>query len=93
MYTETLLKNPDCYKSTLIIFNNILYCVWEEHSKLMYCSFNGSKWSNSYKIDTDSFDNIDMYNYIYENNLGYYKQSIYIYIYIYDYIFIYEYKK
>lgn len=60
--------NNPIYESTLIIFNDILYCVWSEHSKLMYSSFNGIKWSNSYKIDTESFDNIDLYKYIYEES-------------------------
>ena len=60
--------NNTIYKSTLIIFNDILYCVWSENNKLMYSSFNGTKWSNCYKIDTKSFDNIDMYKYIYEES-------------------------
>ncbi len=45
-----------------------MYCVWSENNKLMYSSFNGTKWSNCYKIDTKSFDNIDMYKYIYEES-------------------------
>ncbi|OPD20026.1 hypothetical protein AL710_12570 [Clostridium botulinum] len=60
--------NNPIYESTFIIFNNILYCVLSEHNKLMYSSFNGMKWSNSSEIDTESFDNIGMYKYIYEES-------------------------
>ncbi|HDK7161826.1 TPA: hypothetical protein PTW06_003417 [Clostridium botulinum] len=60
--------NNPVYNSTFIIFNDILYCVWSEHNKLMYSSFNCNKWSNSSEIDTESFDNIDMYRYIYEES-------------------------
>ncbi|KEI84482.1 hypothetical protein [Clostridium botulinum] len=60
--------NNSIYESTFIIFNDILYCVWSEHNKLMYSSFNCKKWSNSSEIDTESFDNIDMYRYIYEES-------------------------
>ncbi|NFE50043.1 hypothetical protein FC747_12720, partial [Clostridium botulinum] len=60
--------NNPIYESTFIIFNDILYCVWSEHNKLMYSSFNSIKWSNSSEIDTESFDNIGMYKYIYEES-------------------------
>lgn len=60
--------NIPIYKSSLIIFNNILYCMWFEDGTLMYSSFNDTKWSTPSKIETDSFDNIDMYRYIYEKN-------------------------
>ncbi|ACA55525.1 hypothetical protein FDC45_10705 [Clostridium botulinum] len=60
--------NNPIYESTFIIFNDILYCVWSEHNKLMYSSFNGIKWSNSSEIDTESFDNIGMYKYVYEES-------------------------
>ncbi|NFI09470.1 hypothetical protein FDF97_18395 [Clostridium botulinum] len=60
--------NNSIYKSTFIIFNDILYCVWSEHNKLMYSSFNCKKWSNPSEIDTESFDNIGMYKYIYEES-------------------------
>ncbi|KOR25308.1 hypothetical protein [Clostridium sp. L74] len=60
--------NTPIYKSTFIIFNNILYCMWSEDGTLMYSSFNDTKWSNSAKIETNSFDNIDMYRYIYEKS-------------------------
>ncbi|KEI95532.1 hypothetical protein G4W71_16505 [Clostridium botulinum] len=60
--------NNSIYESTFIIFNDILYCVWSEHNKLMYSSFNCKKWSNPSEIDTESFDNIGMYKYIYEES-------------------------
>ncbi|APH13315.1 hypothetical protein NPD5_2796 [Clostridium sporogenes] len=60
--------NNPVYKSTFIIFNDTLYCVWSEHNKLIYSSFNGVKWSNSSQINTKSFNNIDMYRYIYEES-------------------------
>ncbi|WP_251860840.1 hypothetical protein [Clostridium sp. Marseille-Q2269] len=60
--------NTPIYKSTFIIFNNILYCVWLEDDKLMYSSFNNTKWSSPSNIYTESFDNIDMYKYVYEQS-------------------------
>ncbi|EJO5348101.1 hypothetical protein NRP93_002206 [Clostridium botulinum] len=60
-------KNP-IYKSTFIISNNILYCVWLENNMLMYSSFNNAEWSNCSNINTEAFDNIHMYGYIYEES-------------------------
>ncbi|NFS25052.1 hypothetical protein FDF31_05200 [Clostridium sporogenes] len=61
-------SNIPIYKSTFIIFNNILYCMWSEDGTLRYSSFNDIKWSNPAKIETNSFDNIDMYRYVYERS-------------------------
>ncbi|GAA0733561.1 hypothetical protein [Clostridium oceanicum] len=69
------IKNIPIYKTkgtidtaTFNIFNNILYCVWSENNQLMYSSFNNIKWSSPSTINTESYNDIYMYRYIYEES-------------------------